>query len=142
MQKRNKYAIYIALFALIIALIHALFHVINIFQFSIIEPNTFISACISVISLLIVFAVGWQIGQTIDIKDKIDKINNIEQSASKIQDDISAFKIYMEAENLMLRAFVNSHNNKKKNLLIIYLMHYINMQKLVIKIMHKQQQSK
>lgn len=31
---------------------------------------------------------------------------------------------------------------KKKNLLIIYLMHYINMQKLVIKIMHKQQQSK
>jgi len=114
MQKLNKYAIYIALFALIVALIHILFHVINIFQFSIIEPNTFISACISVISLLIVFAVGWQIWQTIDIKDKIDKINNIEQSASKIQDDISAFKIYMEAENLMLRAFVNFQDNKKE----------------------------
>lgn len=114
MQKLNKYAIYIALFALTITLIHALFHVTNIFQFSIIEPNTFISACISVISLLIVFAVGWQIWQTIDIKDKIDKINNVEQSASKIQDDICAFKIYMEAENLMLRAFVNFQDNKKE----------------------------
>jgi hypothetical protein len=114
MQKLNKYAIYIALLALIVTLIQASFHIANTFQFSIIEPNTFISACISIVSLLIVFAVGWQIWQTIDIKDKIDKINNIEQSALKMQDDISAFKIYMDAENLMLRASVNSHNNKKE----------------------------
>lgn len=69
---------------------------------------------ISAMGVLVTVLVGWQIWQTIDIKDKIDKINNIEQSALKMQDDISAFKIYMEAENLMLRAFVNSHNNKKE----------------------------
>ena len=46
MQKLNKYAIYIALLALIVTLIQASFHIANTFQFSIIEPNTFISALV------------------------------------------------------------------------------------------------
>lgn len=69
---------------------------------------------VSILGIMVALLIGWQIWQTMDIKDKIDKINNIEQSGIKMQDDIFAFKIYMDAENLMLRAFVNSHNNKKE----------------------------
>ena len=48
---------------------------------------------VSILGIMVALLIGWQIWQTMDIKDKIDKINNIEQSGIKMQDDIFAFKI-------------------------------------------------
>lgn len=86
---------WIALFA---SIIHIAIHLFKVWSFSVVDYSTFISACIGIVSLLIVFVVGWQILNAVEINNKVETVwsrsNEIDQqlaSANRMNFSIQAF---------------------------------------------------
>lgn len=60
--------------ALFISVLHGIIHFACTREYSIIDTNSFISSCIGLLSIIVVLAVGWQIYNAIDVKERLKQI--------------------------------------------------------------------
>ena len=102
-MKAKNTTIYISLIAIAVSLAHVAIHFIYSWKYSVVDSESFLSACIGVVALLIVFSVSWQIINVGDIKDKLNELNQIRQ---EIQDKINT----QNQKNQITTAALNSQS--------------------------------
>lgn len=82
---------FFVLLSVCISIVHIAIHILRCWKYPVVDSNTFISACIGIISLLIIFAVGWQIWNVMEIKDGFDRIDSQSNRLGTITSDLEKY---------------------------------------------------
>lgn len=130
--KMNKFfSIVLSIISLVISLIIAILWFCNVKNVSIVDPGTFMSVSVGVLSVLVTFVLGWQIFNVIDVREKIMEVSKFQKEIEikqttyekKLQQTESKI---IERESLTLYAYyriVTKHEIENKNFQIaLYLM--------------------
>ena len=70
-DKKINYAIWFSVVSLILWCIVVGLWICNVFQFAIIDSNTFIGVIVALLGIIVTFVVAWQILNVIDIKTQV-----------------------------------------------------------------------
>lgn len=92
------------LLGVVAAYLQIILHFCNVWEYSVVGEGSFISACIAIVGILIVFVVGWQIINAMEIKDRLAYS---EQMTYKGRNDIEKTAIDIKRQNQKLRADTN-----------------------------------
>lgn len=98
---KNNLSIILSLLALVIDIAIIALWACNVGGFSVVTLDSFVGVVVTLLSILVTFVVGWQIHNVFDLKNKIEKIDIIEQTLKKQQKDFEEFTNYTKCENLI-----------------------------------------
>lgn len=85
----GKYAFWVANLSLIISLSLILIIVMDVWNVSVIDSNTFISTLVAMMAIIFTLVVGFQIYNVLEIKDKLSEIETIKKNLENSQKEIS-----------------------------------------------------
>lgn len=87
-EKKINYAIWLSVISLILWCVVVGLWICNVFQFSIIDSNTFIGVIVALLGIIVTFVVAWQILNVIDIKTQVSDIADLKKELYKQRNDI------------------------------------------------------
>lgn len=73
----------------------------NTLRLSVVSLDSFIGVMITLLGILVTFAIGWQIINALEIKAKLKEIEIIKMNLSKQQEDFVEFSNNIKCENLL-----------------------------------------
>ena len=115
----NKYAFWVSIVALILVLGTIVTIIMEVWDISIIDSNSFISGLVALMSLVFTLLVGYQIYNAVDAREKLDAMRNELNKINEFRGDIDKTRTELSAEietnTRTLRALVDEakENNLK-----------------------------
>ena len=119
-KKCNKgtCALWISIAALLLCLIVFGLWIFEAIPHSVVTPDSFIGTCVSVLSIIVTIAIGWQIFNVVEVKnmmkelkekqEDVDKLHNeLKEEIQKVKDDaedMMNIMYYLHAQMLSLQA--------------------------------------
>lgn len=86
-EKKINYAIWLSAISLILWFIVVMLWIFNVFEFSVIDSNTFIGVIVALLALIVTFVVGWQIFNIIDVKSQVSEISDIKKELNQLKEN-------------------------------------------------------
>lgn len=110
-EKKINYAIWLSAISLILWFIVVMLWLFNVYEFSVIDSNTFIGVIVALLALIVTFVVGWQIFNIIDVKAQVSEIADLKKELKHQREDID--EDFYSMMNLHSIAFgdISFHNN-------------------------------
>lgn len=87
-EKKINYAIWLSVVSLILWCMVVGLWICNVFQFAIIDSNTFIGVIVALLGIIVTYVVAWQILNVIDIKTQVSDIADLKKELNQQRDDI------------------------------------------------------
>lgn len=87
-EKKINYAIWLSIISLILWCLVVGLWVCNVFQFAIIDSNTFVGVIVALLGVIVTFVVAWQILNVIDVKTQVSDIADLKKELKQQRDDI------------------------------------------------------
>lgn len=87
-EKKINYAIWLSIISLILWCLVVGLWVCNVFQFAIIDSNTFVGVIVALLGVIVTFVVAWQILNVIDVKTQVSDIADLKKELMQQRDDI------------------------------------------------------
>lgn len=115
----NKYAFWVSIVALALVLGTIITIIMEVWDISIIDSNSFISGLVALMSLVFTLLVGYQIYNAVDAREKLDAMRNELNKINEFRGDIDKIRTELSAEiernTKFLRALVDEakENNLK-----------------------------
>ena len=75
-NKTSKYAFWISIVALVLALSIIFVIIMDVWNISVIDSDSFISSLVALMSLVFTLLVGYQIYNAVDAREKMDSMRN------------------------------------------------------------------
>lgn len=118
----KKWGFWMALIALMLSLGTIATIIMNVWSISIIDSNSFISAMIALMTLVFTLLIGYQIYNALEIKEKIQEIDDLKLATQKAYDEINYLKadVYDGVYTVMAKA---CDLDPKNRLLAFYYTH-------------------
>ena len=118
----SKYAFWISIISLLLALSIAFVIIMDVWEISVIDSNSFISGLIALMSLVFTLLVGYQIYNAIDTREKMDEMKNELNKINEFRGDIDRMRAElsndMRSNIETLRSLVaeaKENNNRLQN---------------------------
>lgn len=96
----------------------------NTLRLSVVSLDSFIGVMITLLGILVTFAIGWQIINALEIKAKLKEIEIIKMNLSKQQEDFVEFSNNIKCENLLTVTEIRLDVKGILRLLCMLLKHY------------------
>lgn len=118
----KKWGFWMALIALMLSLGTIATIIMNVWSISVIDSNSFISAMIGLMTLVFTLLIGYQIYNALEIKEKIQEIEELKLATQKAYDEINYLKadVYDGVYTVMAKA---CDLDPKNRMLAFYYMH-------------------
>ena len=118
----KKWGFWMALIALMLSLGTIATIIMNVWSISVIDSNSFISAMIGLMTLVFTLLIGYQIYNALEIKEKIQEIDDLKLATQKAYDEINYLKadVYDGVYTVMAKA---CDLDPKNRLLAFYYTH-------------------
>ena len=102
----KKWGFWMALIALMLSLGTIATIIMNVWSISVIDSNSFISAMIALMTLVFTLLIGYQIYNALEIKEKIQEIDDLKLATQKAYDEINYLKadVYDGVYTVMAKA--------------------------------------
>jgi Na+/H+ antiporter NhaC len=68
LEKKINYATWLSIISILLWLIVVVLWLFNVYEFSVVDSNTFIGVIVALLALIVTFIVGWQIFNVLDVK--------------------------------------------------------------------------
>lgn len=91
-NKISKYAFWISIISLLLALSIAFVIIMDVWEISVIDSNSFISGLVALMSLVFTLLVGYQIYNAVDTREKMDAMKNELNKINEFRGDIDIMK--------------------------------------------------
>lgn len=118
----KKWGFWMALIALMLSLGTIATIIMNVWSISVIDSNSFVSAMIGLMTLVFTLLIGYQIYNALEIKEKIQEIEELKLATQKAYDEINYLKadVYDGVYTVMAKA---CDLDPKNRMLAFYYMH-------------------
>lgn len=87
-EKKINYAIWLSVISLILWFVVVMLWLFNVYEFSVVDSNTFIGVIVALLALIVTFVVGWQILNIIDVKAQVSEISDLKKELQQQREDI------------------------------------------------------
>lgn len=89
MNAENKinYAIWLSIISLILWFVVVMLWLFNVYEFSVVDSNTFIGVIVALLALIVTFVVGWQIFNVLDVKAQLSDIADFKKQLQQQRED-------------------------------------------------------
>ena len=87
-EKKINYAIWLSVISLILWFVVVMLWLFNVYEFSVVDSNTFIGVTVALLALIVTFVVGWQIFNIIDVKAQVSEISDLKKELKQQREDI------------------------------------------------------
>ena len=77
--KKSTWALCLSIAAILLCLLVFALWAFKVIPHSVITPDSFIGACVTLLGVIVTMAVGWQIYNAIEMKEKIAEIDRLQQ---------------------------------------------------------------
>ena len=77
--KKSTWALCLSIAAILLCLLVFALWAFEVMPHSVITPETFIGTCVTLLGVIVTMAVGWQIYNAIEVKEKIAEIDRLQQ---------------------------------------------------------------
>ena len=90
-KKCNKgtCALWVSLTALLLCLIVFGLWIFEAIPHSVVTPDSFIGTCVSVLSIIVTIAIGWQIFNVVEVKNTMKELKEKQEEVDKLQADLN-----------------------------------------------------
>ena len=121
-KKCNKgtCALWVSIAALLLCLIVFGLWIFEAIPHSVVTPNSFIGTCVSVLSIIVTIAIGWQIFNVVEVKNTMKELKEKQEEVDKLKDELKKeinllkelaednekFAIYLHARSMTLHASI------------------------------------
>lgn len=78
-NKKSIWALCLSIIAIVLCLVVFALRIFEIMPHSVIKPESIIGACVALLGVIVTMAVGWQIYNAIEMKEKIAEIDRLQQ---------------------------------------------------------------
>ena len=102
--KKSTWALCLAIAVILLCLLVFALWAFEVMPHSVVTPDTFIGACVALLGVIVTMAVGWQIYNAIEVKEKIAEIDRLQQKQDKA-------RFRHEEQLLRFFAFYNNLDN-------------------------------
>lgn len=86
-EKKTNYAIWLSVISLILWFVVVVLWLFNVYEFSVVDSNTFIGVIIALLALIVTFVVGWQIFNVLDVKAQLSDIADLKKQLQQQRED-------------------------------------------------------
>ena len=124
-NKTSKYAFWISIVALVLALSIIFVIIMDVWDISVIDSDSFISSLVALMSLVFTLLVGYQIYNAVDAREKMDSMRNELNKINEFRGDIDRIRAELSTDiktnTETLRALVDEakdNNIKTENRLV------------------------
>lgn len=99
-DKKSTWALLISIVALLLCLLVLALWVFEVIPHSVITPDCFIGACVSLLAIIVTIAIGWQIFNIVEVKSIIKEYAQKQVEVDKLQNQLQneIHKIEIDAE--------------------------------------------
>lgn len=99
-DKKSTWALLISIVALLLCLLVIALWVFEVIPHSVITPDSFIGACVSLLAVIVTIAIGWQIFNIVEVKSIIKEYAQKQDEVDKLQNQLQneIHKIEIDAE--------------------------------------------
>ena len=99
-DKKSTWALLISIVALLLCLFVLALWVFEVIPHSVITPDSFIGACVSLLAVIVTIAIGWQIFNIVEVKSIIKEYAQKQVEVDKLQNQLQneIHKIEIDAE--------------------------------------------
>lgn len=78
-NNKSTWALGISIVAILLCLLVFVLWAFDVYPRSVVSAESFISACVALLGVIVTMAVGWQIYNAIEIKEKVTEIDHLQQ---------------------------------------------------------------
>lgn len=86
-EKKINYAIWLSIISLILWFVVVMLWLFNVYEFSVVDSNTFIGVIVALLALIVTFVVGWQIFNVLDVKAQLSDIADFKKQLQQQRED-------------------------------------------------------
>lgn len=86
-EKKINYAIWLSIISLILWFVVVMLWLFNVYEFSVVDSNTFIGVIVALLALIVTFVVGWQIFNVLDVKAQLSDIADLKKQLQQQRED-------------------------------------------------------
>ena len=99
-DKKSTWALLISIVALLLCLLVLTLWVFEVMPHSVITPDSFIGASVSLLAVIVTIAIGWQIFNIVEVKSIIKEYAQKQDEVDKLQNQLQneIYKIEIDAE--------------------------------------------
>jgi hypothetical protein len=99
-DKKSTWALLVSIVALLLCLLLLMLWVFEVMPHSVITPDSFIGACVSLLAVIVTIAIGWQIFNIVEVKSIIKEYAQKQVEVDKLQNQLQKqiHKIETDAE--------------------------------------------
>lgn len=87
LEKKTNYAIWLSVISLILWFVVVVLWLFNVYEFSVVDSNTFTGVIIALLALIVTFVVGWQIFNVLDVKAQLSDIADLKKQLQQQRED-------------------------------------------------------
>ena len=78
-NKKSTWALVLSIAAIVLCLLVFTLWVLEVIPHCVVTADSFIGACVALLGVIVTVAVGWQIYNAIEVKEKIEEIDRLQQ---------------------------------------------------------------
>lgn len=78
-DKKSTWALCLSIIAIVLCLLVFVLWIFEVMPHSVITAESFIGACVTLLGIIVTVAVGWQIYNAVEVKEKIQAIHSLEE---------------------------------------------------------------
>ncbi len=101
---KTNLSIFFSVIALLGVLTLSALWVCDVWRFSVVSLDSFVGVIVALLGLLITFAIGWQIINAMDIREKLKEIETIRRDVKKQQKNIADLALETKSESTFILA--------------------------------------
>lgn len=106
-NKLTKWAFWLSIIAIVLSVALIVLWVVSTAEMAVVQLDTFVGVIVSLMALLVTIVLGWQIYNAVEVKEKIQAINTIEERQEQLKKYIEQSQENIKNSNIY-NAFYHS----------------------------------
>ena len=87
LEKKINYATWLSIISILLWLTVVVLWLFNVYEFSVVDSNTFIGVIVALLALIVTFIVGWQIFNVLDVKAQLSEVSDLKKELQQQRED-------------------------------------------------------
>lgn len=87
LEKKINYATWLSIISILLWLTMVVLWLFNVYEFSVVDSNTFIGVIVALLALIVTFIVGWQIFNVLDVKAQLSEVSDLKKELQQQRED-------------------------------------------------------
>ena len=85
---KTTWSLWLSIFAIALSLLVFILWICEAIPHSVVTPDSFIGACVTLLSILVTVAIGWQIFNVVEVKNAMKELKGKQEEVEKQKDEL------------------------------------------------------